>query len=339
MTPLVIPPLFIPSPAINGFMLGPVKIHFYALCILVGIVVAWWLSAKRWRARGGKPEQLEFVLMWAIPFGIVGARIYHVLTHLDDYFGPGRNPVTALYIWEGGIGIIGAISFGALGAWIACRRLGLSIARVADVLAPGIIIAQGIGRLGNYFNQELFGIPTTLPWGLEIDLAHRPPGFEQFATFHPTFLYEMLWNFAIGLLLLWLDRRFKLGFGKLFFLYVALYTVGRLGTESLRIDPAELLFGIRNHQFLTGALLVLALVVLAYLFRARPGKEPDMEFGDDTKSGAEEGDDAESVSEDGDESDESHSEGGSMAEDDDLEAAEAGEKEEPEPDEKSAAKP
>ncbi len=277
--------LFIPSPPINGFMLGPFKIHFYALCILAGIALAWWLSDKRWQARGGKAEDLERVLFWAIPFGIVGARIYHVATHIEDYFGPGRNPVTALFIWEGGLGIIGAVAFGALGAWIACRRSGISLATVADTLAPGIIFAQGIGRLGNYFNQELFGLPTTLPWGLEIDLAHRPPGFEQFATFHPTFLYEMLWNFAVGFALLWLDHRFKLGFGKLFFLYVALYSLGRLGTESLRIDPAELYFGIRNHQFLTGALLVFALVVLAYLFRARPGREPKMS-GPDAEAGA-----------------------------------------------------
>lgn len=269
-------PLFMPSPPINGFMLGPVKIHFYALCIIAGIALAWWLAAKRWRERGGRPDDLDRVLMWAIPFGIVGARVYHVATHIQDYFGPGRDPVTVLYIWQGGLGIMGAVAFGALGAWLASRRAGISLAIVADTLAPGIILAQGVGRLGNYFNQELFGIPTTLPWALEIDLAHRPPGFEQFATFHPTFLYEMLWNFAIGLLLLWLDRRFKLGYGKLFFLYVALYSLGRLGTESLRIDPAETYFGIRNHQFLTITLLVFAVIVLVYLFRARPGREPRM---------------------------------------------------------------
>lgn len=268
--------LFIPSPSVNGFDLGPVRIHFYALCILAGILLAWWLSARRWRARGGRPEALETVVMWAVPLGIVGARVYHVATHLGDYFGPGRNPVTALYIWEGGLGIMGAVALGAVGAWIGARHEKVSLATLADVMAPGIIFAQAIGRLGNYFNQELFGAPTTLPWGLEIDLAHRPAGFEQYATFHPTFLYEMIWNVAVGLTLLWLDRRFKMGYGKLFFSYVALYCIGRLGTESLRIAPADLILGIRNHQFITGVLLVGALVVLAWLFRYRPGREPDM---------------------------------------------------------------
>lgn len=269
-------PLYIPSPPINGFNIGPVRIHFYALCILTGIILAWWLSARRWRARGGRTEALETVVMWAIPLGIIGARIYHVATHIQDYFGPGRNPVTVFYIWEGGLGIMGAVALGAVGAWIGARHEKVSLATLADVMAPGIIFAQAIGRLGNYFNQELFGGPTTLPWALQIDLANRPPGYERYATFHPTFLYEMIWDIAVGFTLLWLDRRFKMGYGKLFFSYVALYCLGRLGTESLRIDPADLIFGIRNHQFITGVLLVVALIMLAWLFRYRPGREPNM---------------------------------------------------------------
>lgn len=272
-------PFFLPPPPFSGFDLGPVRIHAYALCILAGILFAWWLSARRWRDRGGRPEALETVVIWAVPLGIVGARIYHVLTHIPDYFGPGRDPITVLFIWEGGLGIMGGVALGAVGAWIAARREKVSMATVADVLAPGIVFAQAIGRLGNYFNQELFGGPTTLPWALFVEPRYRPAGYAQFETFHPTFLYEMLWNVAVGFLLLWLDRRFRLGHGKLFFSYVALYSLGRLGTESLRIDPAETILGIRNHQFVTGLLFVGAVLVLLWLFKYRPGREPDMTDG------------------------------------------------------------
>lgn len=269
-------PLFIPSPPINGFGIGPVFVRFYAVCILAAILFAWWLSGRRWKARGGRPEAMETVVVWTVPLGILGARIYHVATHIEDYFGPGRNPLTVFYIWEGGLGIMGGVALGAVGAWIAARRLKVPLATIADVLAPGIVFAQAIGRLGNYFNQELFGGPTTLPWGLEIAPAYRPLGFEQYATFHPTFLYEMLWDIAVGFLLLWLDRRFAMGRGKLFFSYMALYSLGRLGTESLRIDPADLIFGIRNHQFIVGCLFVFALIMLVWLFRYRPGRDPDL---------------------------------------------------------------
>ncbi len=268
--------MFIPSPPFSGISLGPMRLHFYAVCILLGIVVAWWVSARRWRARGGKIESLEIIVMWAIPLGIVGARVYHVLTHIPDYFGPGRDPMTALFVWQGGLGIMGGIAFGAVGAWIGARQVKVPLATVADVLAPGLAFAQAIGRVGNYFNQELFGTPTTLPWGLEIDMAHRPAGYESFATFHPTFLYEMLWNVAVGFLLLWLDKRFVMGRGKLFFAYIALYTLGRLGTESLRIDPAPEILGFRNHQVITALLFLGAVAMLIWLFRYRPGPDPDL---------------------------------------------------------------
>src|SRR5688572_30811050 len=188
-------PLSIPSPSEGVCYLGPFPIRAYALCIIAGIVVAVWLGDRRWQERGGKPGQVGDIAIWAVPFGIVGGRLYHVITDNGNYFGEGRNPVTALYIWQGGLGIWGAIALGALGAYIGARRAGVKFPPLADALAPGIVIAQAIGRLGNWFNQELFGKPTDLPWALEIpDVASRPSGFEQFATFHPTFLYELLWN-------------------------------------------------------------------------------------------------------------------------------------------------
>lgn len=268
--------LSIPSPPISGFQLGPVTIHFYALCIIAGILVAWALSARRWKARGGRPDQLEGVLVWAIPVGIVGARIYHVLTHLPDYFGPGRDSWTVFYIWQGGIGIYGAIAGGALAAWAACRHYGLRLTSVLDTVAPGIAIAQAMGRLGNYFNQELFGLPTDLPWALEIDPAHRPPGYEAFATFHPTFAYESLWNLAVAGVVLWAGRRFPLGRGKTFWLYVALYLMGRIGTEALRIDPAETILGLRNHQFIAIVMFLVAVGVFSWLAAVKPGVEPSV---------------------------------------------------------------
>ncbi len=175
-----------------------------------------------------------------MPAGLIGARLYHVLTDLDLYFGQGRDAVDALKIWQGGLGIWGAIAGGLFGAWLYTRRHGILLRPLADALAPGLLLAQAIGRLGNYFNQELFGRPTDLPWGLEIDVAYRPEGYAQFATFHPTFLYEALWNLAGIALLLYLDRRLRLGYGRAFAVYVMIYTAGRGWIEALRIDAIEL---------------------------------------------------------------------------------------------------
>lgn len=245
MMPALLTPLSIPSPP-RGVWYLPVPgtalqlpIRAYALCILTGIVVAWIIGARRWKARGGAQETLETALLVAIPLGIIGARLYHVITDHQLYFGPGKHPIEALYIWNGGLGIWGAVAAGALGMWLVCRRHGASFAAMADALAPGLLVAQGIGRLGNWFNQELFGRPTNLPWGLEIDPAHRPPGYQQYSTFHPTFLYEMLWVFLVAAVLVFLDRRFRLGHGQVFMLYVVMYTFGRFWVESLRIDPAN----------------------------------------------------------------------------------------------------
>jgi prolipoprotein diacylglyceryl transferase len=232
--------LSIPSPSQGVWHLGPLPIRAYALAIILGVVAAIWVGEKRWVARGGTSGQISDIALWAVPAGLIGARAYHVATDSDLYFGKGGDPIGALEIWHGGLGIWGAIAGGLLGAWLYTRRHGILLRPLADSLAPGLLLAQAIGRFGNYFNQELFGKPTDLPWGLEIDTAHRPDGYAQFATFHPTFLYEAIWNLFGIALLVYLDRRFKLGFGRVFAVYVMIYTAGRGWIEALRIDTIEL---------------------------------------------------------------------------------------------------
>jgi prolipoprotein diacylglyceryl transferase len=254
---------FLPSPAQGVWHLGPLPIRAYALCIIAGVVVCVWMSERRWAARGGRAGTISDVAVWAIPFGVVGARIYHVITDPQLYFGAGRDPVSALYIWNGGLGIWGAVALGALGAYIGCRRHGVSLLAFGDAIAPGILVAQAIGRFGNWFNQELYGRPTDLPWALEIDPQNRLAGFEQFATFHPTFLYEALWNLVAAAAIVWLDRRLRLGGGRVFALYVAFYTVGRGLIENLRIDAANEFGPFRLNVWTSLVLFVLA---VAYLF-------------------------------------------------------------------------
>lgn len=263
----------IPSPSQGVWHLGPFPLRAYAFAILLGIVAAAVITRRRWAERGGDPETVLEIAYWAVPFGIVGGRIYHVISSPDAYFGPGGDPVRALFIWEGGLGIWGAIAFGAVGAWIGCRRHGVRLAPFADALAPGLLVAQAIGRLGNWFNQELFGGPTTLPWGLQIDEAHLPAGFEPGTLFHPTFLYELLWNLGAAALLVWLDRRFRLGHGRVFWLYVALYTAGRLWIEMLRIDPAETVLGLRLNVWTSVVVGVGALVAFVVVGRRHPGRD------------------------------------------------------------------
>ena len=268
--------LAIPSPDQGVWYLGPFPVRAYALCILVGIAAAVWLGERRWVARGGLPGQVSDIAVWAVPFGIIGGRVYHVLTDSRSYFGEGGNPVAALYIWQGGLGIWGAIALGGVGAYIGARRAGLVFPPLADALAPGIVLAQAIGRVGNWFNQELFGRPTDLPWALEIpDATKRPAGYEQFLTFHPTFLYEALWNLAVLALLLWADRRFRMGHGRVFALYVAAYCAGRAWIEMLRIDPVEAsdVFGVRLNVWTSVLLLLLAVAYLVVSARRRPGRE------------------------------------------------------------------
>jgi len=263
----------IPSPSQGVWYLGPIPIRAYALCIVLGVVVAVIMGERRWRARGGDPGTITDLAVWAVPFGLVGGRLYHVITDWQLYFGPDapNEPIEALFIWNGGLGVWGAIALGGVGVWIGCRRRGISLTAVADTVAPGVVIAQGIGRLGNYFNQELFGGPTDLPWGLEIDPG-RPGTVPGVLTYHPTFLYEMLWDFAVGFTLIWLGRRFELRHGRLFALYVAGYTAGRFWIEGMRVDPAHEILGLRLNQW-TSIVIFLGAVVYFWLRRGSTAEE------------------------------------------------------------------
>jgi prolipoprotein diacylglyceryl transferase len=271
--PAVILPAFIPSPSQGVWHVLGLPIRAYALCILAGIFVGYWLGRRRWVARGGSASVLADIMFWAIPFGLVGARIYHVITDAELYFGEGKHPIDALKIWHGGLGIWGAVGFGALGAWIACRRAKVPFLAVADAMAPGIALAQVFGRFGNYFNQELFGKPTDRPWGLEIAPEHRPPGYADFGTFHPTFLYEAVWNLLVVVLVIVVDRRSKLGHGRAFFLYVAGYTAGRAWIETMRIDTVNHVLGLRLNVWTALILFVLAVVAFIISARKYPGQE------------------------------------------------------------------
>ena len=259
----------IPSPSQGVWELGPLPIRAYALSIVAGIIAAVLLTQRRWVARGGAAEDVLDIAVWAVPFGIAGGRLYHVISSPRAYFGEGGDPLRAFAIWQGGLGIWGAIALGGVGAWIACRRKGIPLPAFADALAPGLLVAQAIGRLGNWFNQELFGGPTDLPWGLEIDPENRPAEFLDVATFHPTFLYEMLWNLAAAALVIWADRRFRLGHGRAFALYVASYCAGRLWIELLRTDPAETILGVRLNVF-TAIAVGLGAVAYFWWMRGRP---------------------------------------------------------------------
>ena len=264
----------IPSPAQGSWSLGPIPIRAYALFIVAGIVVAVWWGGRRYVARGGRPGTIADIALWAVPFGIVGGRLYHVLSDWQLYFGPdGRGFLAALRIWDGGLGIWGAVAVGALGAWIGARRTGVALPPVADAIAPAIALAQAIGRWGNYFNQELFGSPTTLPWGLEIDVANRPAGYAEFDAFQPTFLYESLWLIGVVAILIWADRRFQMGHGRVFALYVALYCLGRLWIEALRIDAANTVMGLRLNIWTAGIVGLGALAYFVWSLRTKPGRE------------------------------------------------------------------
>lgn len=271
----------IPSPSQGVWPLGPVPIRAYAIMIILGIVAAVWLGERRWAAKGGTPGTIIDVAVWAVPFGLVGGRIYHVVTDYQRYFGENGDPVRALEIWKGGLGIWGAIALGAVGALIACRRRGISILALADAVAPGIALAQAIGRWGNYWNQELYGRPLDAFWALEIDEDHRPmldggpgldPQYADVATYHPTFLYESLWCVGVAVLVIWAGRRFKLTHGRAFALYVAAYTVGRAWIEALRIDEAHHILGLRLNDW-TSILLFIGAVAYLYMNRDRTGPE------------------------------------------------------------------
>jgi prolipoprotein diacylglyceryl transferase len=301
----------IPSPSQGVWQLGPVPIRAYALCIIAGIIAAIWIGDRRWVARGGRPQEVADIALWAVPFGIVGGRLYHVVTDRQLYFGPDGNPWEALYVWHGGLGIWGAIALGAVGAAIGARRSGIKVPPMLDALAPGVLIAQAMGRFGNYFNQELFGRPTDLPWALEIDAEHRPPGYADVATYHPTFLYEALWAVAAFFFVVWADRHFRLGHGRVFALYVMAYTAGRGWIEMLRIDPVEMddVFGLRLNVWTSLVLFALAAAYFVWAGRHRPGREESVYREGavtDPREPAEATDDGESRDGDPDDADRAH---------------------------------
>jgi prolipoprotein diacylglyceryl transferase len=264
--------------------IGPLPIRAYALCIIAGVIAAVYIADRRLVARGGRKGAVADIATWAVPFGLVGARVYHLATNPELYWGgPGRSgTIGALKIWDGGLGIWGAVLFGALGAYIGCRRHNVSFAMFADALAPGLPIAQAIGRWGNWFNQELYGRPTSLPWGLHIDVSHRIAGYLGDAYYQPTFLYESLWDGGVGLAVIWLDRHFRFTRGRAFALYVMLYTAGRGWIESLRIDDAHKFFGLRLNDWTSVLLFVAATAyfVLAVRWRRDSGQGERVDAGD-----------------------------------------------------------
>ena len=271
----------IPSPSVSSFHLGPLTIHFYALCILAGIVIAIVLTNHRLTRRGVPEWQVLDIATLAVPLAIVCARIYHVITHYTDYFGPGRNPWNIFEpgsvwaIWEGGIAIFGALLGGVLGAWIMCRRFGIRLTALLDALAPGVILAQACGRFGNWFNQELFGMPTTLPWGLEIDPSNPnfPAGLPADTLFHPTFLYEVAWNSLGCLVLLWLGRHLFFQWGRLFGMYLVWYGAGRIVWESIRLDPSFVVLGLRTNVWAAIGAVTLGLLIILIQRLRHPGPE------------------------------------------------------------------
>ena len=261
------PLAYIPSPSRGVLHLGPLPLRGYALMIILGVVVAVWLGERRWAARGGSPGTVVDIAVWAVPFGLVGGRLYHVITDYQLYFGKDPHIVRIFEVWKGGLGIWGAIAAGALGAYIGCHRRGISLRAFADAAAPGIALAQALGRWGNWFNQELYGRPTTLPWAVKIDPEHRV-STPDIATYHPTFLYESLWCIGVAILVIWAEKRFRLAYGRTFALYVAAYTVGRAWIEWLRVDSAHHILGLRLNDW-TSLIVFLAAVGYLYYYRDR----------------------------------------------------------------------
>lgn len=268
----------IPSPEISYLDLGPVRVHFYALFILLGIVIALFLANKRLSQRGAESGVAIDIALWAVPFGIIGGRLFHVATHLNDYVYEGANLMRIFYVWEGGLAIYGALLLGVVGAWLGARSAGVRFWSFADAVAPGVLIAQAVGRWGNYFNQELFGLPTDLPWGLEISAGNQaiPVGLPAGTLFHPTFMYESLWSLAGALILLWLDRKYELRWGKLFGLYLVYYSIGRIWIENLRIDPSDVYFGIRTNVWSAIFGVIIGLAIIYVQKRRHPGIETDV---------------------------------------------------------------
>lgn len=257
----------LPSPSNGVWHLGPIPIRAYGLIIACAILISVYWSARRYQKRGGDPDLFYDVALWAVPAGIVGARVYHVITSPDAYFGQGGKPLMAFAIWNGGLGIWGAVAGGALAAWLVVRHRGQRLGPIADSLAVPLLAAQALGRWGNWFNQELFGAPTTLPWGLRIDNAHLPSGYASGTLFHPTFLYECLWNLAGVAVLLLIDRQIKVKSGQLFASYIMVYTLGRVWIEMLRIDDAHHFLGLRINVWTS--IVVFSLGLMTFIIAGR----------------------------------------------------------------------
>lgn len=257
----------IPSPEQSFIEIGPLTLHFYAFCIMLGIVAAVLIGGRRYVAVGGKPGLVGDVAIFAVPAGVIGGRLYHVMTSPQDYFGAGGRPIEALYIWQGGMGIWGAISLGAFAAFFAYKkhpnRGEIQFSQFADAIAPGLLIAQAIGRFGNWFNKELFGRPLDAPWALEIPFRYRPIGYSNFETFHPTFLYEALWCSFVALVLIKIGKKGRFANGTLFAIYVGAYSFGRGLIEMLRVDEANLILGLRLNLW-TSLILLLSSALVAY---------------------------------------------------------------------------
>jgi prolipoprotein diacylglyceryl transferase len=283
---------YIPSPSDGVWHLGPVPVRGYALCIIVGIFAAAVLADRRYRARGGAIGVMNEISTWAVPFGLVGGRLYHVITDWSDYFGKHGSPIRSLEVWKGGLGIPGAVALGGLGVLIACRRRGVLMPPIADAIAPGLVLAQGIGRWGNWFNQELYGRPTSLPWSVRIDAAHQCGVISSanqtnavqaecqsgvfsnvYGYFQPTFLYESIWDVGTAIALILLDRKYKLGHGRVFALYLVIYGLGRSWVEALRIDPAHHFYGLRLNDWTSIAIVLAGVIGYLVSARRRPGRE------------------------------------------------------------------
>jgi prolipoprotein diacylglyceryl transferase len=258
----------IPSPSSNGIHLGPLFVHAYGLAYVLAVLAAVAIAGRRWERAGGDRSLVQEVALWGFPAGLVGGRLYFLATSWnevpDHWWGP-------LAIWHGGLGIWGGIAGGTAAGLIVLRRRGADIPRFLDAAAPALLVAQAIGRIGNYFNQELFGRPTDLPWALHIDLAHRPAGYLQFSTFHPTFLYELLWDLALAAALVWLGHHRRVRAPGLFALYVAGYSLGRIGEELLRVDPAHHILGLRLNFYVALLLCLAGLIWFARIHYGRFG--------------------------------------------------------------------
>ncbi|HXD60691.1 MAG TPA: prolipoprotein diacylglyceryl transferase [Lacisediminihabitans sp.] len=266
-----------PDPAFAQLQLGPLVIRTYAICILIGIFVAAMITSRRLTKRGAEPGIVIDIVLWAVPIGIIGARIYHVLTHVGDYFYPGANLWETVAIWDGGNALYGSLLGGALGAFIGCRMAGIRFWTFADALAPAMLVAQALGRFGNWFNHELFGLPTSLPWGLEIESTNAkfPAGLAEGTLFHPLFLYEIIWNLIGVAIILLIERKVRLHWGKAFAIYLIWYGIGRSWLEAIRIDPtSDGFLGIPANDWASFAAIIIGIVLFIVQSRRHPGLEP-----------------------------------------------------------------